>query len=173
MRELALFAGIGGGILAGKELGWECVCAVEIDTFCQSILLKRQQQGFLKQFPIWDDVRTFDGSQWRGKVDIISGGFPCQDISAAGTGKGIEGERSGLWMHFARIIGEVRPQYCFIENSPRLVQQGLSKVLSDLDSLGYNAAWCVIGANAASAPHKRERIWIKASLSDANDLRQL
>lgn len=81
MRELALFAGAGGGILGGKMLGWRTVCAVEIEKYPRSVLLQRQKDGILDKFPIWDDVRTFDGRPWRGKVDVISGGFPCQDIS--------------------------------------------------------------------------------------------
>ena len=111
MRELALFAGAGGGILGGRMLGWRTVCAVEIADYPRRVLLQRQQDGVLGQFPIWDDVTTFDGTAWRGKVDVISGGFPCQDISCVGKGLGIEsGKRSGLWKEYARIIREVRPR---------------------------------------------------------------
>lgn len=88
LRELALFAGIGGGILGGKLLGWRTVCAVEIEPFCQQVLRARQDEGALERFPIFDDVRAFDGRAWRGRVDVISGGFPCQDISCAGKGGG-------------------------------------------------------------------------------------
>ena len=108
MRELALFAGAGGGILGGHLLGWRTVCAVEYNTYAASVLLARQNDGMLPPFPIWDDVRTLDGRPWRGIVDVVSGGFPCQDISCAGKGAGIDGERSGLWAEMARIIGEVR-----------------------------------------------------------------
>src|SRR3990172_6916360 len=103
MRELALFAGAGGGILGGVLLGWRTVCAVEINAFCARRLMQRQNEGHLSPFPVWDDVRIFDGKPWRGIVDVVSGGFPCQDISAAGTGDGIDGERSGLWREFKRI----------------------------------------------------------------------
>ena len=162
MNELHLFAGVGGGILGGMLLGHTCVCAVEIEPYCRKVLLQRQRDGILPKFPIWDDVRTFDGKPWRGKVDIICGGFPCQDISCAGKGAGIEGERSGLWSEFARIIGEVRPRYAFVENSPMLVVRGLGRVLGDLSKIGYDARWCVMGADDVGAPHIRKRMWILA-----------
>ena len=163
MRELALFAGAGGGILGGHLLGWRTVCAVEYNTYAASVLLARQNDGMLPPFPIWDDVRTFDGRPWRGIVDVVSGGFPCQDISCAGKGAGIDGERSGLWAEMARIIGEVRPRFVFVENSPMLVNRGLGRVLGDLSTLGYDAQWGVVSAADTGAPHKRERIWIVAN----------
>jgi len=162
LRELALFAGAGGGILGGKLLGWQTVCAVEIDAYCRSVLAARQNDGCLEPCPIWDDVRTFDGRPWLGIVDVVSGGFPYQDISCAGNGTGIDGERSGLWHEFARIICEVRPRFVFVENSPVLTSRGLGRVLGDLATLGFDAKWCVLGACDAGAPHKRERIWILA-----------
>ena len=162
LRELALFAGAGGGILGGKLLGWETICSVEYNAYARSVLLARQNDGTLAPFPIWDDVRTFDGKPWRGLVDVVSGGFPCQDISAAGKGVGIEGERSGLWSEFKRIIGEVRPSFAYIENSPMLVTRGLDRVLCDIASLGYDAEWGIVSAADCGAPHKRERIWILA-----------
>lgn len=170
MNELALFAGGGGGILGGKLLGWRTVCAVEINTFCARRLLQRQNEGHLPPFPIWDDVCTFDGRPWSGVVDVVSGGFPCQDISAAGTGEGLDGARSGLWVEMARIIGEVRPAFCFVENSPMLTSRGLGTVLGDLAALGYDAEWGVLGAVDVGAPHKRERCWIVAY---SNRLREL
>ena len=162
MRELALFAGAGGGILGGTLLGWRTVAAIEIENYPRAILLQRQADGILPRFPVWDDVRTFDGKPWRGRVDVISGGFPCQDISAAGRGAGITGERSGLWTEFSRIIGEVRPRFVFVENSPLLVSRGLDTVLSDLAEMGFNAEWGIVGAYHAGAPHKRDRIWVLA-----------
>jgi DNA (cytosine-5)-methyltransferase 1 len=163
LRELALFAGAGGGILGGKLLGWKCVCAVEIDPYCQKVLLARQRDGILEPFPIWDDIKTFDGRPWQGSVDVVSGGFPCQDISCAGKGKGIgKGERSGLWSEMARIIGEVQPKYVLVENSPMLTLRGLDRVLGDLATMGYDARWGVLGACCVGAPHLRERIWIIA-----------
>jgi DNA (cytosine-5)-methyltransferase 1 len=166
LREMALFAGAGGGILGGKLLGWECVCAVEWEPYPASVLMARQNEGFLPPFPIWDDVRTFDGKPWRGIVDVVSGGFPCQDISSAGKGAGITGERSGMWKHMARIIGEVRPQYAFVENSPILTSRGLDVVLGDLAALGYDAEWGVYSAADFGDCHLRERLWICAGDPD-------
>jgi len=167
LNELHLFAGAGGGILGGILCGHTTVCAVEIEPYCRKVLLQRQRDGILPKFPIWDDVQTFDGNPWRGKVDIICGGFPCQDISAAGKGAGIEGSRSSMWKHMARIIGEVRPKYAFVENSPMLVGRGLSTVLADLAEMGYDAKWGVVGAHHVSAPHRRDRIWILANSKGA------
>jgi len=165
MNELALFAGAGGGILGGHLLGWKTVCAVEREPYAASVLMQRQNDGILPPFPIWDDVCTFDGKPWRGLVDVVSGGFPCQDISAAGNGAGIDGERSGLWREMARIIGEVRPRFVFVENSPLLVSRGLAVVISDLAEMGYDAQWCRISASDVGAPHKRDRIWLVANAS--------
>jgi site-specific DNA-cytosine methylase len=162
MNELALFAGCGGGILAGHLLGWRTVAAVEIEDYPRRVLLQRQADGLLPRFPIWDDICTFDGKPWRGKVQVVSGGFPCQDISAAGKGAGLDGERSGLWGEMARIICEVRPDYAFIENSPMLTIRGLDRVLCDLAEMGFDAKWGVLGADDVGAKHKRDRIWIVA-----------
>jgi DNA (cytosine-5)-methyltransferase 1 len=162
MNELALFAGAGGGILGGKLLGWRTVCAVERDAFAAAILAQRQNDGCLEPFPIWSDVETFDGRPWKGIVDVISGGFPCQDISVAGSGAGIGGNKSGLWKEMARIIGEVEPGIVLVENSPALVARGLGTVLGDLAEMGYDAKWGVVGADSTGAHHKRERIWILA-----------
>jgi len=162
MNELALFAGAGGGILGGKLLGWKTVCAVEWEPYPAAILAARQNEGFLPPFPIWDDVQTFDGRPWRGIVDVVSGGFPCQDISAAGNGAGITGERSGMWSHMARIIGEVRPRYAFVENSPVLTSRGLGVVLGDLAAMGYDAEWGVFGAHHTGLDHGRARIFLLA-----------
>jgi len=170
MNELALFAGGGGGILGGRLLGWRTRCAVESDAYARRVLLARQRDGMLEPFPIWDDVTTFDGSPWRGRVDVVSGGFPCQDISSAGTGDGIDGERSGLWGEMARIIHDVRPRYVFVENSPMLTSRGLGRVLGDLAAMGFNAEWGVLGARHAGAPHRRSRIWLVA-VSDSSGYR--
>ena len=160
LNELALFAGAGGGILGGKLLGWRTICAVEWEPYPASVLLARQNDKILPSFPIWDDVQTFDGRPWNGIVDVVSGGFPCQDISPSGTRKGIEGERSSMWKHMARIVREVRPKYVFVENSPLLTNRGLNRVLGDLSSMGYDAKWGVLGAGNVGANHQRDRIWI-------------
>jgi DNA (cytosine-5)-methyltransferase 1 len=173
LNELALFAGAGGGILGGKLLGWKTVCAVEWEAYPASVLCARQNDGLLPTFPIWDDVQTFDGKPWRGIVDVISGGFPCQDISAAGKGAGIDGERSGMWGEMARIICEVRPRYVFVENSPMLTSRGLGRVLGDLASMGFNARWGVLGAANVGAKHQRDRIWIVGKVGNPNNHGQI
>ena len=166
LNELALFAGAGGGILGGHLLGWRTVCAVEWEPYPASVLCARQNDGLLPPFPIWDNVQTFDGHPWRGIVDVVSGGFPCQDISSAGKGAGIDGERSGMWGEMARIIHEVQPRFAFVENSPMLTSRGLGTVLGDLASMGFNARWGVLGAADVGANHQRDRIWIVADSSE-------
>ena len=156
--------------MGGKLLGWRTVCAVEIDAYCRRVLLARQRDGILPPFPIWDDVRTFDGHSWRGHVDVITGGFPCNDISIAGNRVGISGERSSLWGEMARIIGEVRPSFVLVENSPILTSRGLGVVLGDLAALGYDARWGVLGARHVGAPHRRDRIWIVANSRSIDSL---
>jgi len=165
LNELALFAGAGGGILGGQLLGWRTVCAVEWEPYAACVLAARQNDGLLPSFPIWDDVQTFDGRPWRGIAQVISGGFPCQDISIAGKGDGLDGERSGMWGEMARIIHEVRPRYVLVENSPMLTSRGLGVVLGDLASMGFDAKWGVLGANDIGANHQRDRIWIRAELA--------
>lgn len=167
MNELALFAGAGGGILGGKLLGWRTVCAVERDAYAAAVLAQRQNDGLLEPFPIWSDIETFDGRPWQGIVDVISGGFPCQDISVAGKGAGIEGERSGLWAEMARIIGEVRPRFVFVENSPALTLRGGVRVIADLAAVGYVGRFGVMGAGAVNSVCEGERIWIVAVEADS------
>ena len=159
-------------MLAGHLLGWRTVCAVEIEDYARRVLLQRQADGFLPRFPIWDDVRTFDGKPWAGKINVISGGFPCQDISAAGKGDGLEGERSGLWKEMFRIICEVRPNFVFVENSPNLTTRGLGVILGNLASVGFNAKWGVLGAGDIGAKHQRDRIWIVAYTNDTDRRRE-
>ena len=167
MNELALFAGAGGGILGGHLLGWRTVCAVEWEPYPASVLCARQNDGLLPLFPVWDDVQTFNGKPWRGIVDVVSGGFPCQDISAAGGGAGIDGERSGMWREMARIIYEVQPRFAFVENSPMLTSRGLGTVLGDLAAMGFDARWGVLGAADIGANHQRNRIWIVGKATNA------
>ena len=172
LNELALFAGAGGGILGGKLLGWNTVCAVEWEPYPTSVLVARQNEGFFSPFPIWDDVQTFDGKPWKGIVDVISGGFPCQDISSAGKGAGIEGAKSSMWKHMARIIGEVEPAFAFIENSPMLRTRGLGVVLQDLASLGYDAEWGTVSAASVGANHQRSRMWIVAANTNVSQCKR-
>ena len=166
-----LFAGAGGGILADLLSGREIVGAIEIEEYPRRVLLQRQIDGLLPSFPIWDDVRSFsvDNEETKEYVEflrsireelVIAGGFPCQDISIAGKGKGIDGERSGLWGEMFRIISEIRPRNIFVENSPMLVVRGLDRVLGDLSEIGYDALWTTLPASAVGAPHVRDRFWL-------------
>lgn len=163
LKTLHLFAGAGGGILADLILGHTPIGAVEIELYCCQLLREKADAGWWPQLQVHEtDIRDFDPSEYAGRVDCVSGGFPCQDISAAGRGEGITGSRSGLWAEYARILGALRPRYAFIENSPMLTLRGLDVVLSDIAALGYDAAWAVISAADVGAPHLRERIWILA-----------
>lgn len=164
LNELHLFAGVGGGILGGILCGHRPVCAVEIEPYARAVLLQRQRDGVLPRFPIWNDVRTFDGNPWRGIVDVVCGGFPCQDISQANpNAKGLEGERSGLWGEMRRIIGDIRPSFVVVENSPMLVVRGLARVIGDLAGMGYDSKWGVLRGDHAGVPQRRARLWIVAS----------
>ncbi|WP_338634623.1 DNA cytosine methyltransferase [Afipia carboxidovorans] len=139
------------------------VAFCEIDPFCRRVLVKHWPD-----VPCYDDVRTLTAARLRTdgiRVDAICGGFPCQDISVAGTGKGLAGERSGLWFEYARIIGELRPRYVIVENVAALLGRGMATVLGDLSALGYDAEWGIISAAAVGAPHLRERVWIVADAS--------
>lgn len=163
LRSIELFAGGGGLALGLESVGIRTVCFVEIEAYAAAVLAARMGEGRLAPAPIWSDVCTFDGRRWRGVVDLIAGGFPCQDISTAGKGAGIvNGERSGLWREFARIVGEVGPNYVFVENVAALLGRGLDVVLGDLASLGFDAEWGVFRASDVGAPHRRERIFILA-----------
>lgn len=166
-RVLSLFAGIGGFDLGLERTGgFKTVAFCEIDPFCRRVLAKHWPE-----VPCYDDVRTLTADRLREDgigVDCIVGGFPCQDISTAGLGAGIEGERSGLWSEYARLIGELRPQIVIVENVAALLARGLDKVLGDLAALGYDAEWDCIPASAVGAPHRRDRLWIIAEPADAH-----
>jgi len=166
MRTLHLFAGAGGGLLADLILGHDPVGYVEIDDYCQKVIAARIKDGILPEAPIFGDIRAFNGegfaNAYSGLVDIVAGGFPCQDISVAGKGKGIDGERSGLWGEMARTVRIVRPKYVFVENSPMLTIRGARRVFGDLASLGFDARWGVLSAHETGAPHVRKRMWICA-----------
>ena len=166
LNTFHLFAGAGGGILADLLLGHNPIGACEIEPYPRNVLLARQADGILPNFPIWDDVATLDGNPWRGSVDVLCGGFPCQDISSAGKGAGISGERSGLWKEYARLIGEMRPKFVFAENSPLLRTRGLTTILKDLAEMGYDARWCILGADQFGGIHHRKRLWLLASDSN-------
>lgn len=162
LRELALFAGGGGGLLGTHLLGFIPVCAVEKEPYRREVLLRRQRDGVFPLFPIWDDVRTFDGRPWRGKVDIVTAGFPCQPFSVAGKQRGAADERN-MWPDTIRIIREVGPRHCILENVPQLVRHDyFGVILGDLAEAGFDAKWDIVSAADVGAPHLRRRLWIVA-----------
>lgn len=156
MKVGSLFSGIGGFELGFERAGFEVAWQVEIDPWCRKVLAKHWPS-----VPRYEDVREV-GAHNLAPVDVIIGGFPCQDISAAGKGAGIDGERSGLWREYARLIDELRPRYAVMENVGALLYRGLGRVLGDLAEIGYDADWQILPASAFGAPHRRERIWIVA-----------
>lgn len=161
MRVLSLFSGIGGFDIGLERAGMQTVAFCEFEPYCQAVLKRHWPE-----VPIYDDVRTLSADTLRRDgvwpIDVIAGGFPCQDLSYAGKRAGIEGERSGLWSEFARLIGEVRPRFALMENVPGLLSAGHGRVLGDLAALGYDAVWDCIPASAVGAPHRRDRVWIMA-----------
>jgi DNA (cytosine-5)-methyltransferase 1 len=135
------------------------------------VLEARQRDGIFDPFPIHDDVVTFDGHEWRGRVDIVTAGFPCQPFSVAGKQRGADDERN-MWPDTARILREVRPRWALLENVPGLLTSGyFGRILGDLAEAGFDAAWCVLGARHVGAPHKRDRLWICCHLPDADSQR--
>ena len=158
MRMLDLFSGIGGFALAAK---WVWGDELDITGFCE--IEKYAQKVLQKNFPgvpIYDDITKLNGKDFKN-IDLITGGFPCQDISVAGKGAGIkEGTRSGLWFELWRIISEVRPRFALIENVPMLTIRGGTRVIADLAKIGYDCEWQVISAKQVGSWHKRERMWI-------------
>ena len=164
VNVLSLFSGV-GGLDLGVRIALpsaRCVCYVEGEAYAAAVLAARMEDGSLDDAPVWSDVRTFDGRPWRGVVDLIVGGFPCQDISNAGKREGIEGSRSGLWSEFTRIIREVGPRYVFVENVSALLGRGMGTVLEDLANLGFNAEWGVFSAAEVGASHLRKRVFVLA-----------
>lgn len=164
MNGISLFTGSGIGELALKQIipRYRTVCYVEWDKYCQKLIQARIRDGVLDDAPIWDDARTFDGKQWFGKVDFVSGGFPCQPFSIAGKNMGAEDERN-LWPDTFRIIDEVRPKYAFLENVPNIFNhQYIRRIFGDLAEIGYDCEWDIISASSVGALHKRNRLWILA-----------
>lgn len=157
LRVLDLFSGIGGFSLGLERTGgFETVAFCEIEPFPRRVLAKHWPE-----VPIYDDVRQLKGKDV-GAVDVICGGFPCQDISAAGKKVGVNGARSGLWVEIARLVGELRPNFVILENSAALTGRGLGDILGNLAARGYDAEWQCIPASELGAPHGRDRIWIVA-----------
>lgn len=187
----SLFAGIGGFDLGFERAGMRTVWFCEQDEFCRRVLAKhwpgvpcypdvRALVGDAAgaSSDAYADVQEAEeGASVRGAgepgggavvpvqvpyVDVVCGGFPCQDLSLAGAGRGLAGERSGLWSEMFRVVGELRPRYVVVENVSALVFRGLDIVLADLASLGFDAEWDCLPASAFGAPHRRERVWIVA-----------
>jgi DNA (cytosine-5)-methyltransferase 1 len=165
VNELALFAGAGGGILAGKLLGWRTVAAVEFSAFCARRLMQRQNEGHLPPFPIWDDVRTFDGRPFQGIIDVVSGGFPCQRYSTAAAGKN---NADDLWPEMLRIVADVAPWNVWAEN---VSKQAIDWAADDLESLGYTVRCIKMAASDLGADHERERYWLRAYTNLHGELR--
>lgn len=166
LRVLDLFSGIGGFSLGLERTGgFDTVAFCEIEPFPRKVLAKHWPH-----VPAFKDVRDLTGDKLDElliSVDVICGGFPCQDISEAGLGAGLAGERSGLWSEIARLAGELRPRYLLVENVSALLGRGLDRVLGDLASLGYDALWHCIQAADVGAQHIRDRVWIVGFLPDA------
>jgi DNA (cytosine-5)-methyltransferase 1 len=164
MNELSLFTGVGGGLLGTMLLGWQCVGAVEFADYPVRVLEARQNDGHLEKFPIWHmDIREFNeriAPMYRGVVDVVSAGFPCQPFSVAGQQRGADDPRN-MWPATIECIRLVRPRFCFLENVPGLLNSGyFGTILGDLAESGYDARWRILSAAELGAPHKRDRLWI-------------
>lgn len=157
MNVLDLFSGIGGFSLGLERAGMKTIAFCEVDPKCREVLRKHWPAT-----PIFEDVRSLQAKDIREPIDVICGGFPCQDISLAGKGAGLSGERSGLWWEFHRLIKEARPQWAIIENVSALRSRGLDEVLRSLSQIGYDAEWHCVPASALGAPHRRDRLWVVA-----------
>jgi len=165
LNGLDLFSGIGGISVALKE--WvRPVAYCEIDPYCQGVLITDMERGRLCSSPIWDDVKTLHRSHIGSMpIDIIYGGFPCQDISVAGRGRGLEGERSGLFFEIVRLAKEIKPKFLFLENVPAITSRGGLQVVREITEMGYDCRWCVISAASIGALHRRERWFLLAKSS--------
>lgn len=158
LNGLDLFSGIGGLTIALAD--WvKPVAYCESDRYAQSVLLSRMSDGTLPIAPIWDDVRTLRAGNFRlcKPIDIIYGGFPCQDISIAGRRKGLAGERSGLFFEIIRLVREIRPRFIFLENVSGITSNGLDEATKELAAIRYDCRWEMLTASSLGAPHKRER----------------
>lgn len=158
MTHGSLFSGIGSFEIASYLMSWKNVFHCEIECYQRSILKRH--------FPLsksYEDIKNFDATEYKGRIDVLTGGFPCQDISASNfKAGGIMGTRSGLWSEYARIIYEIRPKVVVIENSPQLLSKGFERVLYDLCEGGYDAQWKCFKAYEFGLPHERERLFVIA-----------
>ncbi len=170
MRELSLFSGAGGGLLASRLLGWTTIGYVEYDDYCQRVIAARIRDGHLDDAPVFGDIRAFISEgyadSYQELVDVVSGGFPCQPFSVAGKSEGENDERN-MWPETAAVIGRVRPRHVFLENVPGLLaHQYAHAIFGELAALGYDCRWQVISAANVGALHRRERLWIVGHLPD-------
>jgi len=185
MKELSLFTGAGGGLLGSLLLEWETIGYVEYNEYCQRIIRARIDDGILHNAPIFGDIKLFISEgyaeAYKGLVDVISGGFPCQPFSTAGSGQG-EDDTRNMWPYTIECVRIIKPRYCFFENVRGLLSAGANSdnpewelgktpadfvsyfgtILSDLSNSGYDGRWKVISAAEVGAPHKRDRVWIVA-----------
>lgn len=167
MRELSLFSGAGGGLLGTKLLGFQHIGYVEFNEYCQKVLAQRIKDGYLDEAPIFTDVREFLQSgaaeQYRGIADVVTAGFPCQPFSVAGKQKA-EGDKRNMWPATIDIIRMVRPERVLLENVPGLLSfEYIRTIFRELAEAGYDARWCVLGADDCGAKHHRKRLWILAN----------
>ena len=170
MNGLALCGGV-GGLERGIEsvfVNFKTVCYVEGEAYAAACLVSQMEKGWIHEAPIWSNVRTFDGKQWRGKVDIISGGFPCQPFSKAGKQKGKDDERH-LWPDISRIIGEVQPSIVVLDNVPNVIDHAGTDIFGALAKMGYDSAWGGVRASDANAPHQRSRFFSISINTDTYD----
>jgi DNA (cytosine-5)-methyltransferase 1 len=166
MNELSLFSGAGGGLLGSLLLGWRPIGYVEKDEHCQRVIRRRIEDGILANAPIFGDIRSFIdqgfAASYQGMVDVLSGGFPCQPFSLAGTRLGKDDARN-LWPATIECLRIIRPPFAFLENVPGLLSSGyFGTILGDLAQSGYDARWRILSAAELGAPHKRDRLWIVA-----------
>lgn len=161
MRVLDLFSGIGGFSLGLEKAGFETIAFCESAEFPRAILKKHWPD-----VPIYEDIRNLTAKKLRSDglsgIDVITAGWPCQDISVAGLGTGIDGERSGLWSEVARLVGDIRPRWVLLENVAALLVRGMGRVIGDLAAIGYDCQWEIISASSIGAPHRRQRVFIVA-----------
>ena len=173
MNSLSLFSGAGGGLLAEKYiLNWRSIGYVEYNTYCQKVIAQRIKDGFLDEAPIFGDINGFIESgaakKYKGFVDVVTGGFPCQPFSVAGKRKAQDDSRN-LWPQTLTVLCDVRPRFALLENVPGLLSVNgggyFAQILADLAESGFDARWCVLGADDVGAPHRRKRLWIVAHSS--------
>lgn len=161
MYGLDLFSGI-GGITKALEGYVVPVAYCENNRYAQAVLLSRMSEGSLPTAPIWDDVRTLKRVQLQKPIDIIYGGFPCQDISIVGCGVGLAGKRSSLFFEVIRLVSEIRPQFVFLENVPKIIDRGLVAVAREFAVMRYDCRWGILSSRGLGANHNRRRWWLLA-----------